>query len=63
MQQLQPSNLERLPVQSNDESTSESLKDPARQLPSLSRRIELWSGRLAMFGLTTMVTAIALKAH
>jgi hypothetical protein len=31
------------------------------QLPSLIRQIEIWSGRLAMFSLTTMLVVIAVK--
>ena len=29
--------------------------------PSLLRRLEIWSGRLAMFSLTTMLVAIAIN--
>jgi len=63
MQQLQPSDLNECRPQSDDGIILESSKEPEIPSPGLIRRIEIWSGRLAMFSLTTMLAAIAVTAH
>jgi hypothetical protein len=63
MQQLQPSDLDRLNLQSHNGIILESSEEPEIVSLSLIRRIEIWSGRLAMFSLTTMLAAIAVNAH
>jgi hypothetical protein len=63
MQQLQSSDLNRLNLQSHNGIILESSEEPKVASPSLIRRLEIWSGRLAMFSLTTMLAAIAVTAH
>ncbi|MCU0568972.1 MAG: hypothetical protein MUF49_20530 [Oculatellaceae cyanobacterium Prado106] len=40
-----------------------STQNPDQPSPPLLKRIEIWIGRLAMFSVTTILTAIALTAH
>lgn len=52
------------PDASDDQSSNDQVSKLAMLLdgpPSLLRRLEIWSGRLAMFSLTTMLVAIAIN--
>lgn len=63
MQQLQPSDLNERHPQSDDGIILESSEEPEVVSPSLIMRIEIWSGRLAMFSLTTMLATVAVNAR
>jgi hypothetical protein len=60
MQPAQTSDLDTVNSANPDASGAELPENPESRSLSSLRRLELWSGRLAMFSITTMMAALIL---